>query len=152
MLFGDKSDVPLLEKLLKDETELDRFEVPTGFGGAEGDGLMPRAKATEPIPLEIPGRPRPVPPPGNPPGNGEPAPAQFKLEVFTTQRRDLALAALLFLAGQDLKRHFPLMGPSQRRGITTNDAAFPESKPELRANALKAWEGVREGYLSSDRK
>jgi hypothetical protein len=144
LLFGDKQDVPLLEGMLKDEKELDRFELPIGIrpGGFQIPSNLP---APQSIPLDAPGRPALPLPRDNDDGD---APMPPKVEVFVAQKRDLALAALLHLAGQDLKQHFPLM-TSSRRGITTSDVAFPESKPETRANAFEAWEKVRQKFLES---
>ena len=144
LLFGDKQDVPLLEGMLKDEKEMDRFELPVGIrpGGGQIPGILPPPQS---IPLDSPGRPA-LPNPRDIDDGDAPMPP--KIEVFVAQRRDLALAALLHLAGQDLKQHFPLMTTS-RRGITTSDVAFPEAKPETRANAFEAWEKVRQKFLDS---
>lgn len=144
LLFGDKQDVPLLEGMLNDEREMDRFELPLGVrpGGMQIPRNLPLPQS---IPLDSPGRP--APPPPRDLDNGD-APMPPKVEVFVAQKRDLALAALLHLAGQDLKQHFPLM-TSSRRGITTSDVAFPESRPETRADAIEAWEKIREKFLDS---
>lgn len=195
MLFGDKSDIPLLEGLLKDETEIDRIEIAIGPAadplGAERvlppnaiPGLMPedepkpqgdepeapKEKEEEPkekemLPKEDDpekdepglGLPVPLPPPGAPRGlpqgrmQRDPQ-ANFRAEVYVAQKRDLALAALIYLTGQDLRPYFPLMGPSVQRGISAREVAFPESNPKVRDKALKAWEELKPIYLESSRK
>jgi hypothetical protein len=196
MLFGDKSDIPLLEGLLKDETEIDRIEIAIGPAadplGAERvlppnaiPGFMPedepKQEGDEPeapeekeeekpkdkniLPAEDkpeteqPGFGLPVPPPppgaprGLPQGRMQRDPqANFRSEVYVAQKRDLALAALIYLTGQDLRPYFPLMGPSVQRGISAREVAFPESNPKVRDKALKAWEELKPIYLESSRK
>jgi hypothetical protein len=209
MLFGDKSDIPLLEGLLKDETEMERVEIAIGPAldplGAERifppnalPGLTPEDEPTpqddepevppkkqppekeqdkeqekeqdkpkekdnepaedEPEPEEPGlGLPVPLPPPGAPRGlpqgrmQRDPQ-ANFRSEVYVAQKRDLALAALIYLTGQDLRPYFPLMGPSVQRGISSREVAFPESNPKVRAKAFKAWEELKPIYLESSRK
>jgi hypothetical protein len=196
MLFGDKSDIPLLEGLLKDETEMDRVEIPIGPAadplGAERivppnafPKLMPEDEPEPqgdepPVPqdkeaekskekdnkpaedepdIEEPGLglPVPIPPPGAPRGlpqgrmQRDPQ-ANFRVEIYVAQKRDLALAALIYLTGQDLRPYFPLIGPSVQRGISAREVAFPESNPNVRAKALKAWEELKPTYLESSRK
>lgn len=201
MLFGDKSDIPLLEGLLKDETEIDRIEIAIGPAadplGAERildpnaiPGLTPedepkqqgdepedpkeeapkekeeeKLKQKDTLPAEDEpeteepglGLPVPLPPPGAPRGlpqgrmQRDPQ-ANFRSEVYVAQKRDLALAALIYLTGQDLRPYFPLIGPSVQRGIAAREVAFPESNPKVRAKALKAWEELKPIYLESSRK
>lgn len=149
MMFGGKEDVDLLESFLKDETILERFEFPVGYDKDIAQ-LQGQINPPEPIPLEIPGRPgRVIPAPDNQ-GNGD-RPETPKFEIYIAQKRDLALAALLQLAGQDLKKYFPLMSTGRRRFVSTDDVAFPEAKPEVREKALKAWAEVRENYLKSEK-
>lgn len=149
MLFGDKQDVELLETWLKDTTELERFEFPLGYEKDIAE-LQGQINPPQPLPLPIPNRPGlPVPVPEGK-GDGD-MPAAPKFEVYVAQKRDLALAALLQLAGQDLKKHFPLMSTGRRRFVSTDDVAFPESKPDLREKAFKAWEDVRQRYLESSK-
>jgi hypothetical protein len=149
MLFGGKQDVELLEKWLKDETVLERFEFPLGY---EKDiaQLQGQINPPQPVPLEIPGRPGRLIPQPEQNDKGE-MPEAPKFEVYVAQKRDLALAALLQLAGQDLKKHFPLMSTGRRRFVSTDDVAFPESKPDVREKAFKVWDDVRARYLESEK-
>jgi hypothetical protein len=149
MLFGGKQDVELLEKWLKDETVLERFEFPLGY---EKDiaQLQRQINPPQPVPLEIPGRPGRLIPQPEQNDKGE-MPEAPKFEVYIAQKRDLALAALLQLAGQDLKKHFPLMSTGRRRFVSTDDVAFPEAKPEVREKAFKVWSDVRTRYLESEK-
>ena len=144
LLFGDLQDVALLEKLLKDETEMERFDLPVGY--QLGKPNFPgEVQPAPPIQLQIPIRPgQPEPAPEKIEGD---APAAPKTEQYVAQKSDLALAVLLHLAGQDLKKHFPLMPNTRRRVLTATDVAFPVAKPELRLNAFKAWESSKKNFL-----
>lgn len=144
MMFGAQQDVELLETLLRDETEIDRLELPVGYqrnAGKDPNGLEPlRADFDSPL--------RPFKPIPNPQREDQDKQEDMpKIDVFIAQKRDLVLAALLHLAGQDLKKHFPLMSIRHPSGISTGDVAFPESRPEVRQAALQAWEKARPGYL-----
>jgi hypothetical protein len=144
LLFGDRQDVALLEKLLEDETEIERFDLPVGY--QLGKPNFPgEVQPAPPIQLQIPIRPgQPEPAPEKIEGD---APAAPKTEQYVAQKSDLALAVLLHLSGQDLKKHFPLMPNTRRRVLTATDVAFPVSKPELRVNAYKAWESSKTKFL-----
>lgn len=147
MAFGGKQDVEMIETWLKDESVLERFEFPVGF--TKDIVQLPRPIAPpRATPFEIPGQPGGdvVPPEGEEKAEMQKAP---KFEVYIAQKRDFAVAVLLKLSGQDLKKYFPLISSRPRRFVSTDDVAFPESKPELREKALKAWEDVRSGYLES---
>jgi hypothetical protein len=151
MAFGGKQDVELIETWLKDESVIERFELPVGYN--KDLSQMPRPMVLpRALPLEIPIQPNqrlPLPKrqqDGEPQEEGEMQEAA-KLEVYTAQKRDFALAVLLKLAGQDLKKYFPMISTRPRRFVSTDDVAFPESRPELREKAFKAWEEVRAGYL-----
>ena len=144
LLFGDRQDVALLEKLLKDETEIERFDLPVAY--QLGKPNFPgEVQPAPPIQLQIPIRPgQPQPAPEKIEGDTPPAP---KTEQYVAHKGDLALAVLLHLSGQDLKKHFPLMPNTRRRVLTATDVAFPVSKPELRLNAFKAWESSKTKFL-----
>lgn len=147
MAFGGKQDVELIETWLKDESILERFEFPVGFN--KDIVQLPRQIAPpRATPFEIPGQPgRDVPQPDlEQKAEMQEAP---KFEVYIAQKRDFAVAVLLKLAGQDLKKYFPLISARPRRFVSTDDVAFPESKPELREKAFTAWQEVRAAYLEN---
>ncbi len=102
--FGEKSDIPVIERWTTDERLL-------------GDPLEMQVPVTTPAlsleeqqgnPPDTTQNPRPLSPPG------------YEMKVFLVRYQDMAIAACLKISGDDVSKSFP------RAGWHMNGASFPE--------------------------